>query len=142
MPTIVNNENNIEHVVREWIQNNPPGQNETYLFRGVSLQQALNIQNRVVNQNQPPFTQAEENEAKTSVGEGFIQNPTLWEFTNDLRVAIRFSREQGRKHIIVIRINQQRILPGSGTEGGYFVRRNAPFDVLGIIDRTTAPTPY
>ncbi|EEV8779166.1 DUF4765 family protein, partial [Escherichia coli] len=57
----------------------------------------------------------------------------LPEYTSDLSVADRFSREH---YLIVVKVKAKYITRGSVTESGWVIDKTAPVEPLAIIDRT------
>ncbi|ECD9546337.1 DUF4765 family protein [Salmonella enterica subsp. houtenae] len=55
------------------------------------------------------------------------------EFTTDLSVADRFSREH---HLIIVKIKAKYLTRGSTSESGWVMPHTAPVEPIGIIDRT------
>ncbi|EJF5181838.1 DUF4765 family protein, partial [Salmonella enterica] len=55
------------------------------------------------------------------------------EFTTDLSVADRFSREH---HLIIVKIKAKYLTRGSTSESGWVMPHTAPVEPVGIIDRT------
>ncbi|EEP0035500.1 DUF4765 family protein, partial [Salmonella enterica subsp. enterica] len=55
------------------------------------------------------------------------------EYTTDLSVADRFSREH---YLIIVRVKVKYLTRGSVSESGWVMPKNTPVDPVGIIDRT------
>ncbi|EBA3345220.1 DUF4765 family protein, partial [Salmonella enterica] len=109
------------------------GETEVVLCRGTTGPQAENIVKLKtaggVEGADPNVLPVSEETARLQVRNGRV----VPEYTTDLSVADRFSREH---YLIIVKVKAKYITRGSVSESGWVMPHTAPVEPVGIIDRT------
>lgn len=79
-------------------------------------------------------TAPSDKEAMAQVGEHVFGE--LVEFTTNAAIAVQFSTRSAaeKKYVIVVRIKRRYLTKGSGSEGGWICRKEAPYEVLNTAE--------
>ncbi|HAK8090632.1 TPA: DUF4765 family protein [Salmonella enterica] len=127
-------EENIQSIYKKYQSGNAAaGENEVVLCRGTIGPQAENIVSFKtaggIEEADVEVLPVSAEIAKEQVRSGRI----VPEYTTDLSVADRFSREH---YLIIVRAKVKYLTRGSVSESGWVMPKNTPVDPVGIIDRT------
>ncbi|EEI2440602.1 DUF4765 family protein [Salmonella enterica] len=127
-------EENVQSIYKKYQSGDAAaGETEVVLFRGTIGPQAENIVSFKtaggIEGGDVEVLPVSAEIAKEQVRSGRI----VPEYTTDLSVADRFSREH---YLIIVRVKVKYLTRGSVSESGWVMPKNTPVDPVGIIDRT------